>query len=344
MYREIQYKDLEDGRLRGPFQFIDARSPKEYNSETIPGSINLPIFSDEERVVIGTEYKNGSIDKAKRIGIEAASKKLPYIFDKIIELNNNYNNLIFFCARGGFRSKSVTSIFESLGFNVVKLEGGYKGYRHFINENLPNIVKDIRFIMLYGNSGSGKTEILKHIKSLGGDILDLEGCANHRGSLLGGVGLGLPNTQKMFESLVYNQLKSRKSNIVFTEGESKRIGPVVIPKYLYNSITSGDNIKIEANIDTRINIIYKEYVDGKKEDNQLIKSLNSLRKYLGDNNIDSYIEMVKQYNYKPVIKELLLKYYDPLYEFKDRQYIDTFYNVDNMKTAKEVINKCLYDI
>lgn len=341
MYREIQYKDLESGRLKGSFQFIDVRSPKEYNSETIPGSINLPIFSDEERAVIGTEYKNGSIDKAKRIGIEAASKKLPDIFDKLIELNNNYNNLIFFCARGGFRSKSVTSIFESLGFNVIRLEGGYKGYRHFINENLPDILKSIKFIVLYGNSGSGKTEILKHIKSLGGDILDLEGCANHRGSLLGGVGLDLPNTQKMFEGLVYNQLKNRKSNIVFTEGESKRIGRVVMPDYLYNSITSGDNIKIEANIETRIKNIYKEYVDGEKEDNELIESLNFFRKYLGNNNIDKYIEMVKEHNYNPVIKELLIKYYDPLYEFKDRQYIDTFYNEDTMKTAKEIINKGL---
>lgn len=340
MYREIKYKDLEKNKLNGNYQLIDVRSPKEYNSETIPGSINIPIFSDEERAHIGTEYMSGDINKAKKIGVDAASKKLPAIFDKVIELDNSYDNLVFFCARGGFRSESIVSLLKSLGVHAIKLEGGYKGYRHFINENLPKVLDDIKFIVLYGNSGVGKTEILKCLKDLASDILDLERCANHRGSLLGGVGLDSPNSQKMFESLVYEELKNRKSNIVFTEGESKRIGRIIMPEFLYSSIKSGDNIKIEAELNIRIDNIYKEYVDNKDYDDDIITSLNLLRKNIGGKNIDRYIDMIKNHDYIPVIQELLTKHYDPLYEYKDRKYIASFDNLDSMKTAKDILEIC----
>ncbi|MDR7870417.1 MAG: tRNA 2-selenouridine(34) synthase MnmH [Tissierellaceae bacterium] len=340
MYKEIQYEDLEKDKLKGSFQLIDVRSPKEYNSETIPGSINLPIFTDEERAEIGTEYKNGSINEAKKIGIKAACKKLPDLFDKVLELDSKFDYLVFFCARGGYRSRAMVSLSKSLGLNVIKLEGGYKGYRHFINENLPNEVRDIKFIVLYGNSGSGKTDILKCLKELGCDVLDLEECANHRGSVLGGVGLGSPNTQKMFESLVYDKLKNRKSNIVFTEGESKRIGRIIMPEYLYNSIKSGENIKIEADMDIRVNNIYKEYAHGIENDEAIIYSLNYLRRNIGNKRIDEYIKMIKEHNYNYVIQELLTNYYDPLYEYRDRKYVATFDNVDPIETAKEIIEKC----
>lgn len=335
MFREISYEDIDNNKIDSSYIIIDVRSPGEFKSETIPGAINIPIFSDEEREIIGTAYIQDSIDNAKKLGIEAASRKLPEIYEKVSELDKQYDNLVFFCARGGFRSRSLVCLFKSIGIDAIKLDGGYKGYRKYINENLPKIVEGINFVVLYGNTGTGKTDILKSLEEKGKDILDLECCANHRGSLLGGVGLGSSHTQKMFEGLVYEALKNRKSNLVFTEGESKRIGRVVMPDFLFNTIKSGINIKIEAEIDYRIENILRDYVDG--TDEELIKAIDYLRGKLGDKNVERYNELILAHDYEPVIEELMIKYYDPLYEYKDREYFTSFENYDSAVTADNII-------
>lgn len=335
MFKIVSYEDIDTNKIDENYLLIDVRSPSEYKSETIPSAINIPIFDDKERELIGTIYTQESVEKAKKMGIEIASSHLPDIYDKVSEFDKKYKNLVFFCARGGFRSSSLVSLFKSIGINAIKLDGGYKGYRKYINEHLPIEVAKIRFIVLYGNTGVGKTDILKFLKNEGMDILDLEGCANHRGSILGGVGLGEQNTQKMFESLVYESLKNRKTNLLFIEGESKRIGKDIIPNYIYDAMESGINIKIEASMDRRVNNLFREYVHD--TDDELVFSLDNLRKYLGNKNIDRYIELINKHEYKQVIEELIIKYYDPLYEYKSRDYNKVFYNNDVYRTTKDII-------
>lgn len=335
MFKQLKYEDIVKNMIEDDYIFIDVRSPKEFEAETIPGAINIPIFDNEERELIGTVYKQESISKAKKIGIKVASAKIPQIYEKVLELDEKYKSLIFFCARGGFRSSSLVPLFRTLGIDAVKLDEGYKGYRKYINKSLPKIVEDIKFVVLYGNTGTGKTDILKSLENKGIDVLDLEGCANHRGSILGSVGLGKQNTQKMFESLVYESLKSRKTNLVFVEGESKRIGKDIIPEYLFNAMKQGINLKIKASMETRINNILKDYVHG--TDDELIEALNYLRKYLGDKNIDRYIQLINDHNYSPVIEELMTKYYDPLYEHNTRKYLHVFYSEKSDKTAENII-------
>lgn len=334
MFKEINFDDIDKGVIED-YILIDVRTPMEYNDETIPGAINIPIFNDEERELIGTVYVQESIEKAKQIGVNAVSKRLPSIYEKISHLDKEYKYLVFFCSRGGYRSSSLVSLFRSIGTDAIKLEGGYKGYRKYINDNLPELIKQIEFVVLYGNTGTGKTEILKILKEKGMDVLDLEGCANHRGSTLGGVGMGVQNTQKEFESLIYQSLKNRKTNLVFVEGESKRIGKVVIPNYIYDSIKKGINLKIEANINTRINNILEDYVHD--TDQELITALNFLRKYLGDKTIDKYNEMIKKHEYRQVIEELILKYYDPLYKHKSQDCNIVFDNNNPIETANNII-------
>ncbi|KMT20975.1 tRNA 2-selenouridine(34) synthase MnmH [Clostridium cylindrosporum] len=318
MIRTIDYKKIDDDEIKDSYVIIDVRSPKEFRRATIPGAINIPIFSDEEREEIGTVYVKDSVEKAKHLGVIAASKKLPEIYDKIQKLQRKYKMIIFFCERGGMRSSSLVSFLYTVGINSFKLLGGYKAYRGFINENLPRKVEQVRFIVLHGNTGVGKTKLLKRLSEEGFDILDLEGCANNRGSLFGDIGLGDENSQKYFESLVYNTLKKRKGNIVFVEAESKRIGHVIIPDYIYSLMKSGNHININADLSSRVANIMEDYVHNNVD--ELIEHIDKLSKYISSKNIEKYKKEILDGKYKGVIEELMLKYYDPLYENKIYNY------------------------
>ena len=335
MFKVIKYEDLDCGKTKGNYILIDVRSPKEFNAETIPGAINIPIFDDAERELVGTTYVQKDPELAKKIGLEAAAAKLPAIYEQIAALDKQYDKLILFCARGGFRSSSLVSLFMTIGVNIFKLDRGYKGYRSFINENLPEVIKGVKFVVLYGNTGSGKTHILEYLQEAGKDVLDLEGCANHRGSTLGAVGLGKQSSQKMFESLIYASLKSRKTDTVFVEGESRKIGKVIIPDYIYSTMGEGVNVCINADVESRIDNVLKDYVHG--TDEELKSSLNFLRSQLGHVKIDEYIKMIDDKKYRELIKELMIEYYDPHYEYKNRQYVETFENVESSQTARELI-------
>lgn len=334
MIKSVEYSEIDHGKVDN-YILVDVRSPGEFEEATIPGAVNLPLYSNEERKVIGTVYTQESVDKAKRLGVEAASKHLPMIYEEITNLEKKYSKLVLFCARGGMRSSSLVSLFTPLGVNAYKLTSGYKGYRAFINEELPKLISKIKFVVIHGNTGVGKTKILKTLKNMGYDVLDLEECANHRGSLLGGIGLGAPNSQKMFESMVFEGLKNRNNDTVFVEGESKRIGRVIMPEFLFHSMGDGIHIKVEADIDLRVSNILEEYV-GKNND-EIVEALNFLRKHISSKKIDKYIEMIRANDFEEVIRELMEKYYDPMYENKEYDFAKVIKNEDIMKTCEEII-------
>lgn len=336
MMKTIEYSQVYESSVEDQYLLIDVRSPKEFFHATIPGAINIPLFTDEQRELIGTVYVRESIEKAKKMGVEAASENLPGIYQKISEVNKLHKKLVFFCARGGMRSTSLVALITALGVSVLKLSGGYKGYRGYINKELPVVVEDIKFVVIHGNTGIGKTRILKRLEEKGYDVLDLEGCANHRGSLLGSVGLGLQNSQKQFESLVYNKLSRRKSNLVFIEGESKKIGKIIIPDCIFNIMKSGKHINLKADIDLRVKNILEDYVQN--NNSELIGSLEELRKYVSNKNIDKYIEEIYKNNYSYVIKELMIKYYDPMYESNKLDFILTLEHKDIEETCYQIVN------
>lgn len=311
MFKLIEYKDLE--KTLKDYALIDVRSEKEFNENTIPGAINIPLFTDEEREKIGTVYINESIEKAKKMGIEAVSKKLPHIYERITEIYKDHKNLVFFCARGGMRSASITSLMNALSISSYRIKGGYKGYREFINKELPKIHEEVKYIVVHGTTGCGKTEILNKIKEEGYDVVDLEYAANHRGSLLGSVGLGRCRSQKMFESIVYEQLKNRKTNYVFIEGESKRIGNIIIPSYIFDTMTEGYHIYVEGNMENRAKLLVKEYTKGENAKEEILSSLNRMEKYMGKKKREAYSELVNEEKYYEVCIELMKNYYDPMY-------------------------------
>jgi tRNA 2-selenouridine synthase len=329
MFNTIDYEQLE-----GDYILIDLRSPEEYSDFTIPGALSLPLFDNEERKLIGTVYNHESIEKAKKIGVDFASKKLPILYEEISRLKKDRDKVVLFCERGGLRSSSVCSLLSSLGVGAVKLRGGYKGYRSVVNAMLPKLNSGVNYIVIHGYTGTGKTELLKMLEDKGHDVLDLERYANHRGSLLGDVGLGNRVSQKQFESLVYDRLKGRKSNVIFVEGESSRIGNIVVPHYIMESMKAGKHILAEGSLDKRVQRIVEEYTQHVDCKSDIKNSLEKLGRHISAKRIEDYTRCIEEDNYCEVARDLMVRYYDPMYENEQKEFeYELTVNTDNMEEA-----------
>src|SRR6056297_1653437 len=322
--------------------YIDARTKKEYNEETIPGAVNIELLDHNERKIIGTIYKNQNSKKAKLKGVELVSPKIPDLIKKINQLSKNYDNLIIFCSRGGLRSKSLAEFSDLAGIEVYRLEDGYKGYRHYVMDKLENYDFKGRISVLHGNTGVGKTYILKEMQKLGANIIDLEGIANHRGSAFGSIGLEKPYNQKYFESLLWKELKKkdRKNGFIFVEAESRRVGHSVIPEFFHQKMKTGDDLLINASMKKRVENIYLEYIKDIESNQQefikrVLESLTAIKKYLikkaGKDSYFKLLELAEAANFKKLTEILLKEYYDPMYEHSQKK-------VDNYKAEIEAEN------
>jgi len=328
MTKEIKCENLDDAVL------IDVRSPKEYSEAHITNAINLPILTDEERAHVGYVYKNANPEEAKLLAVKYGSNKVSDIFQKFVSLYSNNKKIIFYCARGGMRSEVIASIIDSLGYKVYKLEGGFKAYRNFIVNSLPRVNEDVKYIVLHGKTGVGKTKLLNKLKHLNYDVLNLEEGANHRGSILGSVGLGKSNSQKYFETYIYENLKNRKNNLVFVEDESKRVGNAFIPDSVANSMKNGYHILIEMPMEERIRILKDEYLGFENVNEEIKECILQLDRRLGKNFIDKLSELLDKKNYDELAQILNEKYYDPLYEKSIKQYeFDLILHVNSIEKA-----------
>ena len=295
--------------------FIDVRSPKEYKEAHIPEAINIPVFSDSEREKIGTMYK----EQGKKEAIKEALKTVgPKVYDIYMEMDKHVeknSELVVYCARGGMRSSTVVSLFKEFSLPVVKLLKGYKGYRQYLNEKLPEI---------------------KVLEKKGYDVLDLEKCANHRGSLLGSIGLGEKYSQKFFESNVFNSFLSFRTGKIIVEGESKRIGNIIMPEYLYRKIINSRKLLIETELKKRIEIIKEDYLKDGYTKEEIIKALKSLERYIGEKQVNEYVKNIEEEEYEIAIKNLIEKYYDKVYTTKHKDFEKTFQNTDEEKCVNEI--------
>ena len=286
--------------------FIDVRSPCEFVLDHIPGAINLPILDNKERHEVGTIYRHDP-EKAISLGMGYYEKKVPELTEFLKKIDKN-KTIIVYCWRGGLRSQTIANLIESLGHQTKLLNGGYKGYRAFIRESLENYKPAFKFIILWGNTGTAKTKIIEKLKA----ALDLEGLAQHRGSLFGAIGL-IPRTQKNFETLLYFELqKLSKEKYVFVEGESRKIGNIIIPEKIFNEMNNGINIQVNSSIECRSKITIQEYL--KPEYIEKIKEIvPNLKRKLSKKQVESMLKAIDEKNYLEFAKILLTQYYDPLY-------------------------------
>jgi tRNA 2-selenouridine synthase len=290
--------------------FVDVRTPLEFSKDHITGAVNIPVLSDEQRVIVGTIYKTKSAAKAVDKGIGFFSEKLPEIVGQLREYKGS--DLIAYCWRGGMRSRAFVSLLRSLNFNILQLQGGYKSFRNYVRETLYNFDIAQPLFCIYGATGTGKTEIIRKLSPFS---IDLEGLANHRSSLFGHIGLA-PRTQKRFENMLLEELfRVSKMPYFFLEGESRKIGNINLPDVIYKKMNSCNFIRVFSDITTRVNRIVTEYFNSDEKIDQIKQVLDSniLMNKLGKTNLDYLKECMQNGDYENLVKLLLEKYYDPLY-------------------------------
>ncbi|KUK10367.1 MAG: tRNA 2-selenouridine synthase [Clostridia bacterium 41_269] len=332
--------DLEEVLFKKGFKFIDVRSPKEYKTDTIPGSINIPLLDDMDREQVGKVYKEKGPHEAKVLGLKLVSGRLFDLVNKISSFSQSGLKPVVFCWRGGMRSHAVVTLVDLMGEEVYQLRGGYKAYRRYVNKFFEQYeVLPLKFVVLYGLTGVGKTEVLRELKKLGENVIDLEKAANNRGSVFGDIGLGTQPSQKSFESYIFKSIMNGKEDKpYFVECESKRIGRLIVPSSVYKGMQRGRKILIYASMESRINRILKDYAADLSESRkkELSQALLKLKNRLGSRKVQWLIDLVEKEKYEEVICYLLEKYYDPLYGYPsgpDSKYELCIKNENSKETA-----------
>lgn len=327
-------------------QYIDVRSPSEFSKGHITGAINLPILYDSERAEVGYIYKQISTEDAKRKGVEFAAGKLNIYFERIQKLAKEYGEqrLVFYCARGGYRSQSVYLFFQGLGLNCMKLRGGYKSYRNLVLETLSAPFDQFpKFIGINGLTGSGKTKILNELEKLGEPVLDLERAARHKGSNLGKIGILEEQCAQQFENDLFTELvHAQKKGYCFVEMESKKIGSLLVPPSLYAAYHehTSASVWIERNTEDRIDFLMKDYADTENFESGFSEGMKKIKRYIPGDLYEKIALHFEQKDLREVTRLLLEHYYDPLYRRSTKDFVPDFsvYNEDDLSAAKKIVD------
>ena len=294
---------------------IDVRSPAEFALDHIPGSINYPVLNNEERAQIGILYKQVSPFAAKKLGAAIVSRNIAqHLEQSMLDHPREWRPLIY-CWRGGERSSAFTHVLNRIGWKAMQLEGGYQGFRRIVIDDLDLAAKQFQFQVICGMTGTGKTRILHELQSLGAQVLDLEGLAIHRGSVLGNEPDSEQPSQKGFETALWNALQSLDpSKPVFIESESKKVGGVHIPDALMETIRNGLCIELRSSLPTRVSWLLHEYHHFLENTTQFKEKLGLLTTRYGKVQIAEWFNQIDAGDFNPLVTDLLVKHYDPAYQ------------------------------
>ncbi|MDO5302270.1 MAG: tRNA 2-selenouridine(34) synthase MnmH [Tissierellia bacterium] len=322
--------------------FVDLRSEGEYREATIPGAVNLPVLKNEERDHVGKVYVQESTDRAKELAVAYMAPKLPSYYNFLSQASQS-REVVLFCARGGMRSHILFDFLRGLGHKVFYLKGGYKGYRKMVRQTLPELVAERDFVVLNGLTGVGKTEILLELKERGANILDLEGLAHHKGSLLGSIGESAQPSQKMFESLLLDELLKLPPGPIFVESESNKIGKLEVPVYLRRRYGSSPHqVLITAPMEGRVERLLKDYTvaegpEKEERDREILEALASLSRHMGKRPAFELSQWILEGRYEEVARELMVRYYDKNYAVRKGGYLLQLEHTDTEEVAARLL-------
>lgn len=294
---------------------IDARTPAEFELDHIPGAINCPVLSNEERVTIGTIYKQVSPFEAKRLGAAMVAANLAkHLHETFSDKPANWKPLVY-CWRGGLRSGSMVTWLRLVGWDAQQLAGGYKAFRHHVVEQIDAIVPQLQLRVLCGATGSAKTRVLHALKAQGAQVIDLEGLARHKGSLLGSLpGIAQPS-QKNFETLLAQELQALDvSQSVYIEGESPKIGRIALPLLLVQHMRKSPVLEIKATPEARLAYLLRDYAYLGDNIEKLCDRIGFMKEIQGNETITRWQEWARAGELSALFEELMHLHYDPQYE------------------------------
>jgi tRNA 2-selenouridine synthase len=294
---------------------IDVRSPSEFAEDHLPGAINLPVLTDAERAEVGTIYKQVSRFTARRIGAAHVARNVArHLETALAEKSGSFHPLIY-CWRGGMRSNSMAAILSQIGWRTGVLKGGYKTWRRAVVAALRDSAAPLPVMLLDGQTGTAKSEVLRAAKARGVQILDLESLARHRGSVFGGFSNNPQPDQKLFESLLFDAMRRLNPwRPILVEAESNRIGDCEIPKGLWRAMQDAPRIALEAPLDIRADYLVGAYKDVIADQDAVLDAVNRLKPFHSKETLAEWRAMAGAAAWRPLAAELMRAHYDPLYE------------------------------
>lgn len=313
-------------------EIIDVRSPSEFAEDHIPGAINCFVLDDAQRAEVGTLYKQVSPFEAKKLGASLISGNIAHwTQEHFLSKPKSYKALVY-CWRGGQRSMSLATVLARIGWDISLVEGGYKQYRAHVRKTLENTCPKLDLTLITGLTGTAKTSILQQLEHQGEQMIDLEGLANHKGSLLGKNSQQPQPSQKFFESLLTAKIKSFDiTQRIWIESESNKIGNLQCPDALWQQMKQASAIEITAPLDARVKYLLSDYPYFTKKPDELNNKINHLRELHGTRRIEQWSQLIAKNAWPEFVGQILEQHYDPAYtrsmKHNRRTIVDTIHSI-----------------
>lgn len=312
-------------QLRKTLPVADVRSEGEFAEGRIRGAINIPLLNNEERIAVGTDYKQKGQSEAIKTGFRLVGPRLHKLVEDALRHASN-EEMVVHCWRGGMRSANFCRFVEMAGIKTHSLSGGYKTYRSRAVESFAN---PFQFKIIGGCTGSGKTEILSALKNAGEQVIDLEKLASHKGSVFGGLMLPPQPTTEQFQNDLFEELlKLDLKRQIWIEDESIAIGKIFLPDLFWRTMSSSPVVELAVKKEIRLARLVNEY--GKANPEDFLKAMEKIVKRLGGQHFKSAKEKLLVGDMNATI-DILLTYYDKTY----------LYGLEGKK--KRIVNRIAWD-
>lgn len=304
---------------------IDTRSPAEFALDHLPGAINCPVLSNEERIMVGTLHKQASPFEAKKVGAAMVARNIALTIDTQFRDKPKQWKPLIYCWRGGSRSGAMTHIFRAIGWGAVQLEGGYKAWRAQVVQDLAAMPDQFTYDVICGRTGSGKSRLLEAMAEHGAQVLDLEKIAAHKGSVLGNLPDQPQPSQKMLDSLIWAQLSQfDPTRPIFVEAESKKIGVLRVPDPLIRAMWQGRCFEVITPQPLRVELLHEEYAHLIADHELLFFKLDCLAALHSKEQILQWKALAKNGQWHEFVASMLNGHYDPAY---DRSMFKNYLNI-----------------